>query len=121
GGQKGGGQGQGGARPPAGGFAPYGLGPLPSGMPPLTETRFRNDEVVFQLGGRLSQNELGAFLRKLGLEVLYQEDVGLLGRKVLRLKLPPGADVRAIIAAAEKELGANFSMQPAYQFEMVQD
>jgi hypothetical protein len=120
GGQKGGGQGQGGARPPVGGFAPYGLGPLPSGMPPLNETRFRNDEVVFQLGGRLSQDELASLLRQLGLEVLYQEDVGLLGRKVLRLKLPAGATVRGIIAALEKK-GAEFSAQPSYQFELVQN
>jgi filamentous hemagglutinin family protein len=120
GGQKGGGPQGGGARPPAGVVAAYGLGPLPSGMPPLNETRFRNDEVVFQLGGRLSERELGALLSQLGLQVLYQEDVGLLGRKVLRLKLPAGATVRGIIAALEKK-GAEFSAQPAYQFEMVQD
>ena len=43
---------------PALGFAAYGLGPLPSGMPPLNETRFRNDEVVFQIGGKLTNDDL---------------------------------------------------------------
>jgi filamentous hemagglutinin family protein len=121
GGQKGNqkGGGQGGARP-ALGFAQYGLGPLPSGMPPPHETRFRNDEVVFQLGGRISATDLAALLRRLQLQVLYQEDVGLLGRKVLRLKLPEGATVRGIIPQLQA-LGAEFSAQPSYQFEMVQD
>src|SRR5205085_11404417 len=39
----------------------------------------------------------------------------------LRLKLPAGATVRGIIAMLEKKLGANFSAQPIYQYEMVQD
>jgi subtilisin family serine protease len=46
--------------------------------------------------------------------------VGLLGRKVLRLKLPGGATVRNIIAQLEKK-GVNFSAQPSYQFELTQD
>ncbi|TMJ03978.1 MAG: filamentous hemagglutinin N-terminal domain-containing protein [Alphaproteobacteria bacterium] len=117
--QKGGGQ-DGGARP-ALGFAAYGLGPLPSGMPPLTETRFLNDEVAFQIGGKLTDDELRVLLAELRLEVLFQEQVGLLGRKVLRLKLPAGATVRGIIAILEKKLGAHFSAQPIYQFQMVQD
>src|SRR5439155_17391931 len=116
--QKGGGQ-NGGARP-AIGFAAYGLGPLPSGMPPLNETRFRNDLVVFQLGGKLSNEELSALARRLGLTIAYQEDVGLLGRKVVSFRLAPGQTVRGIIAQLQA-LGANFSAQPAYQFEMVQD
>ncbi len=89
------------ARPPCG-FAPYGLGPLPSGMPPLNETRFVSNEVVFQLGGRLSDDELKRLLAALKLEVLYEQEIGLLGRTVLRLKLPAGATVRDIIAALEK-------------------
>ncbi len=119
GGQKGGGA-AGGSRPPANVVAAFGLGPLPSGMPPLNETRFLNDEVVFQLGGRLSDQELASLLNQLGLQVLYQEDIGLLGRKVLRLKLPGGATVRSIIAALERK-GANFAGQPVYQYEMTQD
>jgi filamentous hemagglutinin family protein len=120
GGQKGNQRGGlGGARPNIG-FAAYGLGPLPSGMPPLHETRFRNDEVVFQLGGRISDGDLAALLRRLNLQVLYQEEVALLGRKVLRLKLPEGTTVRGIIPQLQA-LGAEFSAQPSYQFEMAQD
>ena len=39
---------------------------------------------------------------------------------MLRLKLPPGVTVRGIIPKLEAK-GVNFSAQPAYQFEMVQD
>src|SRR5205085_10567704 len=53
-------------------------------------------------------------------EVLFEEEIGLLGRKVLRLKLPPGATVRDIIPQLEAK-GANFSAQPIYQYQMVQD
>ncbi|MEJ0078380.1 MAG: GLUG motif-containing protein [Alphaproteobacteria bacterium] len=119
GGQKGN-QGGNAGRPPANVVAAFGLGPLPSGMPPLNETRFLNDRVAFQLGTTLSDRELGTLLNQLGLEVLYQEDVGLLGRKVLSLKLPAGATVRAIIARLEAK-GAYFMAQPIYQHELMQD
>src|SRR5207244_11063687 len=116
--QKGGGQNAGAC--PALGFAAHGLGPLPSGMPPLNETRFRNDEVVFQIGGKLSDEELLALVRRLGLQILYQENVGLLGRKVVRFRLAPGETVRGVIAQLQS-LGADFSAQPSYLLEMVPD
>ena len=89
-------------------------------MPPLNETRFRDDLVVFQLGGKLSNEELLALARRLGLTIVYQEDIGLLGRKVVSFRLKPGQTVRGIIPQLQA-LGANFSAQPAYQFQMVQD
>jgi subtilisin family serine protease len=75
---------------------------------------------VFQFGGRMSDAEFKALLAFLKLEVLFEEEIGLLGRKVVRLKLPPGQTVRRVIAAFEAK-GANFAGQPVYQFEMAQD
>jgi filamentous hemagglutinin family protein len=123
GGRKGGGQsgGPGGARPPAFGPAPFGLGPLPTGMPPLTETRFLSNEVVMQLGGRVSSEELSALARRLGLEITYRETVALLGRTIIRFRITSGMAVRDVIAAVEKALGANFSMQPSYAYDLIQD
>src|SRR5205085_882567 len=92
---------------PALGFAAFGLGPLPSGMPPLTETRFRNDEVVFQIGGKLTNDELFAHARRLGLQILYQEDIGLPGRQVVRFRLASGQTVRGVIGLLQS-LGADF-------------
>jgi subtilisin family serine protease len=119
GGQKGNAGGNAG-RPPANVAVAFGLGPLPSGMPPPNETRFLNDRVVFQLGGRISDGDLKALLASLNLEVLFEEEVGLLGRKVLGLKLPAGANVRRIIPLLEAR-GVNFSAQPYYQFQLTQD
>ncbi|MEA2879413.1 MAG: hypothetical protein QOF14_4609 [Hyphomicrobiales bacterium] len=123
GGQKGNQKGGGGqaGRPPAIGFAAYGLGPLPSGMPPLHETRFLSNEAVAQLGGRISPDELAALARKLGLEITYRETIALLGRTVIRFRITSGMPVRDVIAAAEAELGKNFSFQPSYAYELVQD
>src|SRR4029077_16717201 len=95
-----------GVRPEIGSVAPYGLGPLPSGMPPLNETRFRDDLVVFQIGGKLSNEELLALARRLGLTIVYQEDIGLLGRKVVSFLLKPGQTVRGMIPQLQL-LGAN--------------
>jgi filamentous hemagglutinin family protein len=123
GGQKGNQKGAGGqaGRPPAIGFAAYGLGPLPSGMPPLNETRFLSNETVMQIGGKISPDELAAFARKLGLEITYRETVALLGRTVIRFRITSGMPVRDVIAAGEAELGKNFSFQPSYAYNLVQD
>ena len=109
------------ARPPAFGFAPFGLGPLPSGMPPLHETRFLSNEAVMQIGGKISADELAALARKLGLEITYRETIALLGRTVIRFRINSGMPVRDVIAAAEAELGKNFSFQPSYAYDLVQD
>jgi filamentous hemagglutinin family protein len=121
GGQKGGNPAGNNARPPAFGPAPFGLGPLPSGMPPLTETRFLSNEVVMQLGGTISPEDLSNLARRLGLEITYRETIALLGRTVIRFRITGGMAVRDVIAAVEKALGANFSMQPSYAFQLVQD
>jgi len=121
GGQKGNQKGGSEGRPPALGFAAYGLGPLPSGMPPLNETRFLSNETVMQIGGRISADELAAFARKHGLEITYRETIALLGRTVIRFRINSGIPVRDVIAAGEAELGKNFSFQPSYAYNLVQD
>jgi subtilisin family serine protease len=89
-------------------------------MPPLNETRFLNDRVMFQFGSRMSDQEYRALIASLKLEVLFEEDIGLLGRKVVGVKLAPGETVRGIIAAFQAK-GANFSGQPYYQHQLMQD
>jgi subtilisin family serine protease len=76
--------------------------------------------VMFQLGGNLSDQAIQRLAEQLGLQIAYQENVGLLGRKVIRFIITNGKPVRQIIAALEKE-GANFSAQPIYQFQLTQD
>ena len=109
-----------GGRPPANVTAQFGLGPLPSGMPPANETRFLTNEVMFQLGGNLTDQQIQRLAEQLGLQIAYQENIGLLGRKVVRFIITNGQPVRQIIAALERT-GANFSAQPIYQFQLTQD
>ena len=100
--------------------AASGLGPLPSGMPPLNETRFLNDEVVFQLGGRLSDQELASAPEPARAAGAVPGRYRPARPQGSALKLPGGASVRSIIAALERK-GANFSAQPGYQYELTQD
>ncbi len=89
-------------------------------MPPLNETRFLSNEVVFQLGGRLSADEIADMARQLGLRITYQETIALLGRTVIRFRLPDGANLRNVIAELQKK-GAEFSAQPSYTYDLIQD
>jgi subtilisin family serine protease len=115
GGPKPGGPGPGPGKPPAW-FGPNAV--LPTGMPPLTETRYRNDEVMLQLGNGTPE-QVADIARKLGLEILAMEDVGLLGRKVYRFRLTGGLSVRDAIKALEANKFAA-QAQPIYVFELAQ-
>ena len=121
-GQKGGGgQGAGNAgRPPVNVVPPPGLGPLPSGMPPINETRFASNEVVMQLGLVLSPDQIAALQRQFGLEVISTQRFDLLGRAVYRFRIAGGADVRAVIAGMQGQIGARVSVQPSYTFTLDQ-
>lgn len=110
----------GGARPAGNQVPPPGLGPLPSGMPPLNETRFVNSEVVLQLGSNMTPEQVAGLARRLGLEIISQESVGLLGRTVYRFRLTGGQTVRDAIRTLEAN-NVNVSAQPSYQFTLAQD
>jgi hypothetical protein len=88
-------------------------------MPPLNETRFRNDEVVFQLGGKLS-NETAALRAASGSTSAVSggdRAARAQGRELQAAAGPDGARHHPQLQA----IGVNFSAQPVYQFEMVQD
>jgi filamentous hemagglutinin family protein len=96
-----------------------GLGVLPSGLPLLTETRFASNEVVMQLGANLSPERIAELARSLGLEIISQHTVSLLGRTVYRFRITRGQPVRDIIVALESN-GATVSAQPSYTFTLTQ-
>jgi subtilisin family serine protease len=68
----------------------------------------------------MSDRDIALLTQQFGLQILYQENIGLLGRKVIRFLITSGRPVREIIPLLEAK-GVNFSAQPAYQYEMVQD
>jgi mucin-19 len=108
--------GPGGTRPPPSWFGPNAI--LPTGMPALTETRFRNDEVMLQIGNGTAE-QVADIARKLGLEILAKENFGLLGREVYRFRITGGLSVRDAIKALEaNKLAAQ--AQPSYVFELAQ-
>ncbi len=95
---------------------------LPSGMPPLTETRFLNNEVVLQLSGNATPEQVAAVARQLGLTVLSSESVGLLGRTVYRFntgKLSVREAIRLLEANRIARITA--SAQPSYVFTLAQN
>ena len=107
-------------RPAVNQVPPPGLGPLPSGLPPLNETRFPNNEVVVQLGAIMPET-VAALARELGLEIITQQDLGLLGRTIYRFRITSGLPLRSVIPIIETRGGAYVSAQPSYQFELTQD
>jgi subtilisin family serine protease len=106
-----------GGRPGINQVPPPGLGLLPSGMPAFNEFRFRNDEVVMQLGADMTPEQVAAFVRPYGLEVIQSQNFSLLGRTVYRFRITGGQQVRQIIAALEKP---DVSFQPSYNFTLDQ-
>ena len=73
-------------------------------MPPLNETRFPNDEVVFQLGGTVAtQLERLRTPPTRARGHLAARPFGLLGRTVFRFRITGGRHVRGIIARAADE------------------
>jgi hypothetical protein len=106
-------------RPSIASIPASGPGPLPSGMPPLNETRFASNEVVMQLGGDLSSEQVAGLTRQYGLEVISRQAVSLLGRTVYRFRITGRLSVRDAIAGLQSR-GATISAQPSYQFELAE-
>ena len=110
------GPGPGGTKPPVW-FGPNAV--LGSGLPPLTETRFPNDEIVLQLRADLTPEQIAALTQQFGLTVIASQELGLLGRTIYRFKITSGMPVRQLIPLMEK-LKFIAQAQPSYFFELTQ-
>jgi len=88
-------------------------------MPPLNETRFASNEVVVQLGLNLTPEQVAAYAREFGLEVISSHTIALLGRTVYRFRITGGLSVREAIAGLQSK-GATISAQPSYSYELSQ-
>lgn len=102
--------------PPNGGNPPRRV----SGVPPVGETRFIDNEVVLQLGGNVTPEQVAAVARELGLEVVTTENVGLLARTVYRFRITDGKSVAEVIRALEAKNIAAFA-QPNYVYTLAQE
>jgi hypothetical protein len=116
-----GGQGGNGA-PPGTRLIDMAVMPLPpgSGMPPVGETRFLRDRVMFQLAPGMSAQDIADLARRLGLVLVAQDNIGVLGRPVYTFRITNGQSVRAVIGAAQADRG-RAAVQPIYTYEHTQD
>src|SRR5262249_7280922 len=66
--------------------------PLPpgSGLPPIGETRFSSDELVFQFASGTTPQQIGSIVQRFGLTIVAQETIGMLGRTVYTLRIANG-------------------------------
>jgi hypothetical protein len=96
--------------------------PLPpgSGMPPIGETRFSPDEVVFQFASGTTPQEIAGIAQRFGLTIVAQETIGVLGRAVYTFRITNGQSVREVIDVVEAAR-VNAVVQPSYAYGLTQD
>ena len=90
-----------------------------SSLPPPGETRFLQDQILLQLGLDIPDEELDRIAQQLGLRIITSETLSLLGRRVVRLELPPGLSVRDAIRALEGNPRVAVAA-PIYLFQLTQ-
>jgi hypothetical protein len=68
-------------------------------IPPSTETRFVQDEVVLQIAGNVTMERLQAAVGRLGLTLLASENLAITGSTVARFRITNGRSPAEIIRA----------------------
>jgi subtilisin family serine protease len=68
-------------------------------IPPPTETRFVKDEVVLQIAGNVTVEQLQAAVGRLGLTLLASENLAITGSTVVRFRITNGRSPAEIIRA----------------------
>ncbi len=68
-------------------------------IPPPTETRFVKDEVVLQIAGNVTVEQLQAAVGRLGLTLLASENLAITGSTVARFRITNGRSPAEIIRA----------------------
>jgi hypothetical protein len=88
-------------------------------IPPLTETRFVNDEVLLQITSNRTIAELEAALRSFGLTLIASQQLGSANTTMLRFRITNGQSVRDVIQRlASVQIVA--IMQPNYVYVLAQ-
>jgi hypothetical protein len=96
--------------------------PLPpgSGMPPIGETQFSSDELVFQFASSTTPQQIGSIAQRFGLTTVAQETIGILRRTVYTFRIANGQSVREVIRRVEAA-GLPLAVQPKYAYRLAQD
>ena len=88
-------------------------------IPPATETRLIQDEVVVQIATNVTPDRLQAAVRRLGLTVIASESLANAGSTVVRLKITNGKTPAAAIESM-KNVGMAAIVQPNYVYALDQ-
>jgi hypothetical protein len=96
--------------------------PLPpgSGMPPIGETQFSSDELVFQFASGTTPQQIDSIAQRFGLSTVAQETIGILRRTVYTFRIANGQSVREVIRRVEAA-GLGVAVQPKYAYRLTQD
>src|SRR5262249_61310669 len=92
----------------------------PSNVPPPNETRFINNEVVFQICSDIPAQHIESALRRNRLSLLSSTSLGILGCTVYHSRIDSGRSVRQVIVALERDRLID-EVTPNYTFELAQD
>ncbi len=88
-------------------------------IPPATETRLIQDEVVVQIASNVTPDRLQAAVRRLGLTVIASESLTNAGSTLVRLKITNGKTPAAAIESM-KNVGMAAIVQPNYVYALDQ-
>src|SRR5262245_46244321 len=96
--------------------------PLPpgSGMPPIGETQFSSDELVFQFASGTTPQQIDSIAQRFGLSTVAQETIGILRRTVYTFRIANGQSVREVTRRVEAA-GLSVAVQPKYAYRLTQD
>src|SRR5262245_6575995 len=94
--------------------------PPGSGMPPIGETQFSSDELVFQFTSGTTPQQIDSIAQRFGLSTVAQETIGILRRTVYTFRIANGQSVREVIRRVEAA-GLPVAVQPKYAYRLAQD
>ena len=90
-----------------------------TGVPPIGETRFLTNEMVFQVPANVSAQTVDTVARRLNLSTVASQSFNLSGGTLFRFRITDGRPVADVIRALESE---NIGVaQPNYVFKLQQD
>ncbi len=90
-----------------------------TGVPPVGETRFLTNEMVFHVPANVSPQTVDTVARRLGLSTVASQSFNLSGGTLFRFRITDGRPVADVIRALESE---NIGVaQPNYVFKLQQD
>jgi subtilisin family serine protease len=92
----------------------------PSGIPPAGEQRYVPNEVVTEVAGSMTSQQIGTLVQRFRLTNLESFNFQLDGTTLLRLRIPDRRSVTTVVRALETDASVLFA-QPNYLYALVED